>query len=213
MYYLRNVRHLSRLGGFFRDIAGTSAVEFGLVAVPFFGLMLTVLETGFMYWTSEGLEASVQKASRNLLTGAAQAAGISTGDQFRTTYLCPSSGQVLPSFIDCTKLIVDVRSVASSTPYTSLAVLDTSSDFTASASSRQFCPGRPGAITIVRVAYPMPVFLPTIVGTSTSTIQMSKSSLASGVPGTTGFTHLLVGTAVFQTEPYDSSAFTPASGC
>lgn len=194
------------------ETGGASAVEFGLIVVPFLALLLSIFDTGFMYWSSEGLQVAVQDASRNLLTGTAQGASIATADQFRTTYLCPSTGtRLLPSFIDCSKLIIDVRSYARS--YSTFSTLDTANDFYASGATRQFCPGHAGAITVVRVAYPMPVFLPTIVGTTNAMIRVLTVGLFSGVPGTTGYTHLLLGTAVFQTEPWNDASYTSPSGC
>lgn len=192
---------------FRRDRKGTTAVEFGLVVVPFLGILLAIFETAFMFWNSEGLEAAVQDAARNILTGTAQAANISTADQFRTTYLCPATGRrILPSFIDCSQLIIDVRTA------TAFASADTSNDFYLNPASTQFCPGAPGTIVIVRVAYPMPVFLPIIAGFSNAGIHQVTTGLISDVPNNPGMKHLLLGTAVFQTEPYAANYTAPA-GC
>lgn len=197
---------------FCTEARGASAVEFGLIVVPFLALLLSIFDTGFMYWSNAGLQVAVQDASRNLLTGTAQGASIATADQFRTTYLCPASGtRVLPSFIDCSKLIIDVRSYAHS--YGTFTTLDTANDFYASSATRLFCPGHAGAITVVRVAYPMPVFFPTIVGVTNATIHALTVGLFSGVPGTTGYSHLLLGTAVFQTEPWNDTSYTAPTGC
>ena len=211
---LPNVNPAALLRRFCLEARGASAVEFGLVVVPFLALLLSIFETGFVYWTTAGLQVAVQDASRKLLTGTAQGASVATADQFRTTYLCPATGtRVLPSFIDCTKLIIDVRSYPRTTSYSAFATLDVANDFYASTATRLFCPGRSGAITIVRVAYPMPVYLPTIVGTTNAAIQMLTAGLVSGVPGTTGYSHLLLGTSVFQTEPFDDTSYSQPTGC
>ena len=214
MNRLRNVKQFNLARRFATETRAASAVEFGLVAVPFLALLLTIFETGFVVWTSEGLQTAVQDAARNLMTGTAQTQAITTADQFRTTYICPSSGaRVLPSFIDCSKLIIDVRSYPVPASYSVFATLDLANDFYAGNAQRLFCPGNSGAITVVRVAYPMPVFLPTIVGTTTSTISMLTAGLVSGVPGTTGYSHLLLATSVFQAEPYGNGSYTPPAGC
>ncbi len=214
MDILRNVKHSGVVRRFVRETRGASAVEFGLVIVPFLGLLLTIIETGFVIWTSEGLQTAVSDAARNLLTGTAQAQAIATADQFRTTYICPATGaRVLPSFIDCSKLIIDVRSFPVPATYSVFATLDVANDFYAANAPRQFCPGNAGAITVVRVAYPMPLFLPSIVGTTNSAISMLTAGLVAGVPGTTGYSHLLLATSVFQAEPYGNGSYTPPAGC
>ena len=195
---------------FKRDRKGVSAVEFGLVSVPFLGLFCAIFETGFVYLNSVGLDAAVQTAARNILTGNAQLAGVNgtvtSAAQFRTTYLCPSTGpQVLPSFITCANLIIDVR------PATSFASADTTNDFYSNTSNQEFCPGAPGTITIVRVAYPMPVFLQ-IVAKATSLFDIS-AGLVSNVPNLSGTYHLLMATSVFQTEPYSAASYTKLAGC
>ena len=181
-----NVNLTTKIRHFCLEIRGASAVEFGLVAIPFLALLLSIFETGFVYWTSAGLQVAVQDASRNLLTGVAQGASVSTADQFRTTYLCPTTGtRVLPSFIDCSKLIIDVRSYSTGS-YTTFSTLDIADDFYASGTPRLFCPGRAGAITVVRVAYPMPVFLPTIVGGDQRDDQDAHGRALSGRAGHDG---------------------------
>ena len=214
MNRLRNVKQIGVVRRFARETRAASAVEFGLVVVPFLGLLLTIIETGFVVWTSEGLQTAVSDAARNLLTGAVQTQAIATADQFRTTYICPATGpRILPSFIDCSKLIIDVRSFPVPAAYSVFATLDVANDFYASTATRLFCPGNAGAITVVRVAYPMPVFLPTIVGMSNNAISMLTAGLVVGVPGTTGYSHLLLATSVFQAEPYSNATYTPPAGC
>ena len=214
MKRLRNVKQIGVIRCFARETRAATAVEFALIAVPFLGLLLTIIETGFVVWTSEGLQTAVTDAARNLMTGTLQAQGLTTAAQFRTTYICPATGpNLLPSFIDCTKLIIDVRSYPVPASYSVFATLDTANDFYGATATRQFCPGNAGAITVVRVAYPMPLFLPTIVGTTNNTISTLTAGLVSNVPGTTGYSHLLLATSVFQAEPYGNGTYTPPAGC
>ena len=214
MKRLRNVKQTSVVRRFAKETRAATAVEFGLVIVPFLGLLLSIFETGFVVWTSEGLQTAVSDAARNLLTGTAQTQAITSADQFRTTYICPATGtRILPSFIDCSKLIIDVRSFPVPAAYSVFTTLDVANDFYTASATRLFCPGNAGAITVVRVAYPMPVYLPTIVGATTSTIGMVTTGLVAGVPGTTGYSHLLLATSVFQAEPYGNGTYTPPAGC
>ena len=186
---------------FRRDRRGVSAVEFGLVAVPFLGLLMAIFETGFVFFNSVGLSAAVQTASRTILTGNAQAANatVSTPAQFNTAYICPN----LPTFMTCSWLITDVRTASA------FASADTTNDFYTTAT--EYCPGAPQTIVIVRVAYPMPVFFP-IIGLMPKLGKIT-SGLVTNVPNNPGQKHLLLATAVFQTEPYAASNYTKRTGC
>ncbi len=198
---------------FRRDRRGVSAIEFGLISVPFLGLFCAIFETGFVYLNSVGLDAAVQTAARNFLTGQAQLAGVNgtvtNATQFRTTYICPSTGaQVLPSFVNCANLIIDVRWISATS---SFAAADVTNDFYSNTSNQKFCPGGPDTITIVRVAYPMPVFMP-IIAKATSVFTIS-AGLVSNVPNLPGTYHLLLSTAVFQTEQFNPANYSTLPGC
>ncbi len=196
------------LGRFARDRGGATVVEFAFVAIPFLGLLFAILETAFVFLAGEALDAATQTAARTLLTGGAQQANITTADQFRTTYLCPASGpRPLPSFIDCAKLIIDVRTAASFT------AANTSGAFYESPAGTEFCPGGPQTITIVRVAYPMPVLLPILADLASATFGPVTAGLVDDIPNDPGWKHLLLATAVFQTEPYASAGATTVSPC
>ena len=186
---------------FRRDRRGATAVEFGLVAVPFLGLLMAIFETGFVFFNNVGLQSAVQTASRTVLTGTAQAnsATVSTVAQFNATYICPN----LPSFISCSSIITDVRTA------TAFASADASNDFYTTAT--EYCPGAPGTIVVVRVAYPMPVFFP-IIGMMPKVGQIT-AGLVSNVPNRPGLKHLLLATSVFQTEPYAAANYSKGSGC
>jgi Flp pilus assembly protein TadG len=198
----------SAINRFRRDIRGVTAVEFGLVGLPFLALLLYIMEIAFVFLVNGNLDATVRNASRAILTGAAQAAGVASAAQFRTNYICPATGAtLLGSFIDCTKLIIDVRVV------TAFTASNLSNDFYKTASTNLFCPGPPQAITVVRVAYPMPSFLPLLVISGAGQGGVNTSGLVNDVPGNAGWKHLLVATSIFQTEPYPTASYTPPAGC
>jgi Flp pilus assembly protein TadG len=202
---LRTVAVLRRFG---RDRRGATAVEYAFVAIPFLGLLFAILEMAFVFLTGEALDAATQTAARNLMTGSAQQANITTADQFKTTYLCPASGaRPLPSFIDCGKLIIDVRTAAS------FGAANTSNTFYENPSATQFCPGGPQTITIVRVAYPMPVFLPILADLTSATFGQVTAGLVNDIPNDPGWKHLLLGISVFQTEPYATTGVTAGPSC
>ncbi|AHB48460.1 pilus biosynthesis protein TadE [Hyphomicrobium nitrativorans NL23] len=87
------------------DTRGTTAVEFALVATPFFLLMMGIMTVGMQYLALHSLEHAVGEASRQIRTGQAQKAGM-TVDDFRKM-VCDEAG----STIACdSRLVVHFRS-------------------------------------------------------------------------------------------------------
>jgi Flp pilus assembly protein TadG len=87
---------------------GATAVEFSLVAFPFFMLMGCICETGLMLFTEYSIQAGVQDAARQIRTGQAQNSSLSAAN-FKSK-ICEITGIV----IDCeSKLTVYVRPAAS----------------------------------------------------------------------------------------------------
>jgi Flp pilus assembly protein TadG len=185
-------------GRFRKDRDGATAVEFAMVSVPFFGLLFAIFETAFVFFATEGLEAAVADASRQILTGQAQIGAISTATAFRDTLICPSPPstrkRILPSFIDCSKLKIDVRLA------TTFATADLTKGFYMTPGTMKYCPGAPGDIVIVRVVYPMPVYLSVIAGMTTGSVHKVTTGLENDGSGT--LAHVLMGTSVFRTEPF-----------
>jgi len=104
-------RALARLrlaaGRFCADCRGVAAIEFGLVALPFFAMMIGIMAIGLQYFTEHALDSAVMDAARKLRTGEAQKAGLTIGD-FRTL-VCDAAAP----YIACDNhLIVHVNSGA-----------------------------------------------------------------------------------------------------
>jgi len=98
---------------FRRSQSGATAVEFGLLAMPFMMLMAAIIETAMMLWTSQVLEESVSVAARSLLTGMSRteyagATPAANTEAFRQK-VCDNA----TALIDCAKLKIDVRSYGS----------------------------------------------------------------------------------------------------
>ncbi len=49
---------------FRRSEDGATAVEFALISVPFLALLVAILETALLFWTSQVLEEAVSETSR-----------------------------------------------------------------------------------------------------------------------------------------------------
>ena len=70
-----------RRRGFARDDSGVTAIEFGLLALPFFSILGAILETSLVFLSGQVLESAVQDTSRLIRTGQAQVASV-TAAQF-----------------------------------------------------------------------------------------------------------------------------------
>jgi Flp pilus assembly protein TadG len=178
------------------DERGTTAVEFSLIAVPFIGILMAIFQTGLVLFTSETLEAAVGDASRAIMTGQVQGGSISTVTAFRDNLLCTPTvprRRILPSFIDCSRLIVDVQQAHS------FSATDTARNFYAN-NQQTFNPGGAGCIVVVRVAYPLPIVFPILAGAGRNT--------AGQVNHGGGLKYMIVSTMLFRNEPFST---TPAA--
>jgi Flp pilus assembly protein TadG len=174
------------------DERGTTAVEFAMISVPFLGLFLAIFQTGFLFFASESLESAVSDASRAIMTGEVQNASITTAADFRDQLICNPTAprrRILPSFFDCSRLVIDVQQP------TSFGSANMARNFYNSSTS--FSPGGAGCVSVVRVAYPFPIFLPilTVNGQST-TGQVTYNSMP---------TYIVQTAAVFRNEPFSTS--------
>ncbi|GAC1332757.1 MAG: hypothetical protein NVSMB26_12900 [Beijerinckiaceae bacterium] len=168
---------------FARSNNGAVAVEFALISVPFIALLLAIFQTAVVLFANQALESSTETAARQIMTGQAQGSNL-TVSQFRDL-ICPppgangvAPGNSLPALIDCSKLIIDVRTAAS------FSSADTTKDVFTNPSQAQFTPGPASTINVVRVLYQLPPYL----------------AIFGVIGGPT--TNVLMSTAVFQTEPF-----------
>lgn len=182
-------KSLSRLGRlvsrFARQERGATAIEFGMVAMPFLALTFAILETAIIFFAGQTLESAVQNASRLILTGQAQTGGAnySTADAFRTNAVCPNSAAFL---FDCSKIYVDVKS------YTSFGQISQTPPVTNNQfdqSKTGYTLAGPNCIQTVTVYYVWPVYV----------------SLLSDNLSNLGNNRLLSASAVFKNEPYATS--------
>jgi len=164
---------------FGRDETGATAVEFGLIALPFFALLFAILETGLVFFAGQTLETAVANVSRTIRTGQAQQQGLDL-TAFRNQ-ICAQ----ISALMSCSGLSLDVRTYASfssvnlANPINSQGKLDTS-NFTYDA-------GNGGDIVVVRAFYEWPTY--------SRMLGFNLSNLADG-------NHLLAAAAAFKNEPF-----------
>jgi Flp pilus assembly protein TadG len=87
-----------------RDQRGTSAIEFAIVALPFFLFVLGLIGIGLYFFTMTSLSYGAEGAARQIRTGQAQKGAI-TVSQFKNL-VCAAAG----SYINCNKLSVVIQS-------------------------------------------------------------------------------------------------------
>jgi len=203
-YRLRRLRPTGCIGQFLHDETAATAVEFALVSVPFLGLLFAIFETALVFFTAQSVEAATAEAARQIMTGQAQAnATVTTAEQFRSTYLCPTTNRILPSYVDCSTIKIDVRKASAWT------TADLSASFFSSATNK-FCTGGSSEIVVLRVGYPMPVYLSVLSMNGMANNQTFVNT--SGQTNVNGsMKHLIIATTVFRNEPFPN--VTPLAGC
>jgi Flp pilus assembly protein TadG len=82
---------------------GATAVEFALIALPFFGLLFAIVQTSVVMFANQALQTMVSNASRKVMTGEMQTKDFK---YFKST-LCNQKRDII---FDCTKLKVQVKS-------------------------------------------------------------------------------------------------------
>ena len=187
-------KFLTRLGGllpsrlarrFVRQQDGAAAVEFALVAAPFLALTFAILETAFVFFAQQTMEATAADASRLVMTGQAQTAGYTQAD-FKNAVCSRVYG-----LFDCANgMTVDVKT------YTTFGSVNNTAPVTNGnfdSTQTGYVPGGPGCIVRVTLYYQWPIY-----------VSMYNAALSN----LNGNLRLLVATAVFRNEPYG-----PAGSC
>ena len=106
---LRSITRLERrLRDFSQRDDGATAVEFAMIAIPFFMLLLVIFDTAAMLFTDISLQNGVHQTARLIRTGQVQTQSISQ-TRFREI-LCDN----VASYLDCSKIKLYITK--SSTP-------------------------------------------------------------------------------------------------
>jgi len=166
---------------------GATALEFALVAAPFFALLIALFETALVFFAGRVLDEVTEEASRYILTGQAQQSNM-TQAQF-DNYICTSTNTaaLVSALFNCSKLMVSVENYADfASANVSTPTLTFNANGTVS-NAWTFSPGTPGSIVVLQVMYQWPIVL--------GPLGFNLSNLANG-------NRLLVSTAVFKNEPY-----------
>jgi len=169
----------SRGAHFRRDQRGATAIEFGLLALPFIALTFAIIETGLLYFAGQTLESAVDTSARLIRTGQAQKQGM-TATSFKKS-ICDQVGVMF----DCTNgLWLDVQTYPS---FASIGLTPPVKEGILGTANFKFNMGSGGDIVVVSAYYEWPTF--------THLLGLNYSNLADG-------NHLLAATAAFKNEPF-----------
>ena len=181
------------------DASGATAVEFGLVALPFLSLLAAIIQVAFMIWAQQNFDFVFQKTIRSLFTGQFQ----SNNDQTATaavllsalkTNMCGSGSTATPVVFNCSGVKIDLSlgtNFASSTPAS--PINPSTRDWSSTFGTHYTC-AAPGSIVIATAAVKFPLFF--------GGLNSVFGNFADG-------SKLLQSTSVFRTEPYASSSTSP----
>lgn len=166
------------LGRFHRERSGAAAIEFALVAGPFFFLLFAIMEVALVFLASQVLDMATTKAARMVMTGQAKTQNF---DQAAFKNAVCQNASIL---ISCSGIAVDVRT------YSSFAAASTSRPVTSGQvnyGSMTYNQGSGGEIVVVRVVYEWKTIMPTF--------GLTIGDLSNG-------NRLLMSTTAFRNEPF-----------
>jgi Flp pilus assembly protein TadG len=162
------------------DEDGATAVEFGLVAVPFLALVFAIMETSLVFFAGQTLETAAADSARLIMTGQAQTQGLN-----QATFKNAVCAQIHGLFNCSGGVYVDVKTYTSFANVTNPSPLDSNGNLT---NNFVYQPGGPGDIVVVRLMYQWPVYV-SLLGFN-------------GLSNMSGSNRLLVSTVAFRNEPY-----------
>ncbi len=155
---------------FAENAQGATAVEFGIVSIPFFMILCAIFEAAFLLFNQSNLENATYEASRQLLTGQIQTNGQSSSQQL-TTFTNLLCGKLWRNF-SCANVKIDVRSASD---YTNS--FDTTKTICGSGQTASYTPGSAGNVLVVRVCYPYPIYFNRFSGFNSSTVTLMATTV------------------------------------
>jgi Flp pilus assembly protein TadG len=178
---------LRRSKAFWRANKGSAAVEFALVAMPFFALIGGVIELGLIFMAQVLLDNAMTIASREIRTGDNQSAMTPAVQQVQLTNfqrnVCHEMSWMVADCESNLQLTVDTYTAFSAVPLTSPI---SGGKFSL---VQNFNTGGPGSIVVVRAYYQWTLFIPVL------------NQALERTPGKT----MLTSIAAFANEPFTAN--------
>jgi Flp pilus assembly protein TadG len=164
---------------FRRNDDGSAAIEFGVVALPFFAVLFAIIETALVFFGNQILETANADAARLIMTGQAQAQSFDA-----TKFKANVCGRI-KGLMDCAGVIIDVKAYKSFA--TASVGRPTDAQGKLAKDTFGFDPGTAGDIVVVRAMYEFPIYV---------------SMLGLNLADMSGGKRLLLATAAFRNEPF-----------
>lgn len=182
---------ISRGRVFARDDRGVTAVEFGILALPFFTIIFAILETTMVFLAGQVLDGAVEDASRQIKTGQAQSFEI---DDFRAL-MCEYTFRLFGPDCSGVRVVVDVIDDFTSTETATMPTTTCEEDEDGKVVceldvEEDYAPGAGGSVVQVTAYYRWPLV-----------IALPYFNLANQPDNA----RLLAATRVFRNEPFCGS--------
>lgn len=169
---------------FRRNKSGSAAVEFSLVAVPFFALLFAIIESSIVFFAGQVLETAVQDSGRLIYTNQITNTN-TTAAQFKAD-VC-SRVSIL---MNCTDLDIDVKYYAANAAITITDPIDGAGNYDNSGLEFTVPPANSTGTVVVRAFYRWPLY---VTGLGYNIANISRYTINSK--------RLLTGLSAFHVEP------------
>ena len=175
---------LLRFRRFRRDRRGSAAVEFAMIATPFFALLFAIIETSIVFFAGQVLETGLQDSARLLYTHQAQDQGM-TAQQFKTD-LCTRVAVLM----NCSIVDIDVKFYNAGTAITITDPIDGSGNYNPAGFTYTTPPPGSNATVVARAFYQWPLY---VTGLGYNIANIGRNTSFSK--------RLIAATAAFRVEP------------
>ncbi len=186
MHFMNRLFQSPRRASLSLNRRGAVALEFALLSIPFFVLVLGTMEVGYDFYVQGALSEAVHVAARSVQVGTSQ--GNATGAaeaNWVTSAVCPALGGRL----NCGQLYVSIASIPSGTGqnyYTYLTAHPASLSAMTS-STNSVCTGAATQMMLLRAYYLSPTFLGMLVPSWSQISPVNNASRVHVTYAATGF--------------------------
>jgi pilus assembly protein Flp/PilA len=170
---------------FRRDAKGATAIEFGFLAMPFFFMLMMIVEMSLVFWTRQVLQEAVSQAARTILTGESRTLYTGSATAQTAAFRDAVCARMNMSSTCSSRLFVDVQPMGAGFPAARAASMISAGAI--DPSTFMMRPVAPQEVAIVRVAYKMPVIAAGYFG---------------GLSRLTNGDNVVQAVVAFQAEPY-----------
>jgi Flp pilus assembly protein TadG len=179
------IRPRGVLTRFRKDAKGATAIEFGLLAMPFFMMLMMIVETSMLFWTRQVLQQATSQAARTILTGESRNVYTGTTTEQTAKFRDAICENMALGSNCATRLFVDVQPTGTSFPPNMAESMISGNKI--NPANFKMRPVAPSEVAVVRVALKMPVLVQGFFGT--------MAVLEDG-------SNVLQAVVAFQAEPY-----------